>query len=232
MSNNYDHKLKNISAELTVDRLWIYGSFLVLLISSLFVVYITLIRGRIDLVYLSEDKFDAPMLLDKISTTSDPLKSDRYVKGMVRRFITNWWISPEASRDEVIESLRWGITHTKNGGVRRSKALLKDIDDFDKTRTFKWTSFRPLIDDTSVTIKRSARDSRFQVSVPGTYISVTQEGENYLSGLLRMIILADGVSGKPDPDAGDIVNATGLFIENASVVLQNGSDSPTIIELF
>jgi hypothetical protein len=232
MSQN-SPKVASITTDLTMDRVMILGSFFVTLCSIVLLVYITFNRGRIDVVYLSEDKFDSPQILDKISKTNDVLRADRYIKGMVRRFISNWWITPNMSKDEAKDALKWAVVHTLGGGHNRSKALLKDFENYEMARQAKWTAFKPLIDDDSVTIKQSAvKSDRYLVTVPGTFVSKTKDGESYLSGVLRLLILRTGVSGLPDSDAGDLVNATGLSIESATISLLNGSDSPTVIELF
>jgi hypothetical protein len=152
---------------------------------------------------------------------------------MVRRFISNYFVSPEMTAEEAKDAIRWTIVHTGEKGRTRGKAIINDFDSYQRARMSKWASFKPLLDDNSVTIKRSSMsDDRYLVTVPGTYVSQTRDGENYASGVLRMIIVATGVSGIPDRDAGGIINATGLEVESSTVLLQTGSDAPTVIELF
>lgn len=223
----------SITSDLAVDRLWIVGSLIMSALTAVLLVYMTLNRGRVELVFLSEDKFDAPMMLDKISASSDTVRNDRYVKGMIRRFVSNFWITPDMTDQETLEALRWSIIHTSVKGQSRGRALIRSLEDFNGSRLTTWTSFKPLMDENSVTIQSSGMSSgRYLVSVPGTYVTSTQVGQHYATAVLRMIIVASGVSGLPDKDAGDMVNATGLTVDAAVLTLQNASDVPTIIELF
>lgn len=226
-------QVSNISVDLAVDRLWTLASLGASVITALLLVYIAFNRGRVEIVYLSSDKFDAPVILDKVSSSQDSLKNDRYIKGMIRRFVSNYWITPDMASDEVVEALQWSIVHTSNRGVQRGRTFLRDLENFNNMRMTKWTAFKPLLDDDSVTIKKSGLSSnKYLITVPGTYVSVTNEGENYSSAVLRMIIVASGVSGIPDRDAGETINATGLTVSEAVVSIESGSDTPTIIELF
>lgn len=226
-------KVSNISVDLAIDRLWTLASLGVSIITALLLVYIAFNRGRVEVVYLSGDKFDAPVILDKVSTSQDSLKNDRYIKGMIRRFVANYWITPDMTSDETVEALRWSIVHTSNRGVLRGRTFLRDLSNFNSMRMTQWTAFKPLLDDDSVTIKQSGlSSSKYLITVPGTYVSATKDGENYSSAVLRMIIVASGVSGIPASDAGDMVNATGLTISEAVISIESGSDTPTIIELF
>jgi len=235
MNQNMTAKIKNtpITESLATDRLWILASLSLCLVTALLLTYITISRGRIDLVYLSEDKFDAPALLDKVATDQDAIRADRYVRGMIRRFVSHFWITPDMTADEAVEALRWTIAHTSKGGQRRGAAILQDLKSYEDKRYQKWSAFKPLLDDQSVTIKRSGvSGGRYHITVPGTYVSVTADGENYASAVLRLIIQDVGVSGLPRSEASGAINVTGLEIEAASVQLQNGSDAPTVINLF
>jgi hypothetical protein len=230
---NFKTRNPPITESLATDRLWILASLGLSIATAIVLLYTTVNRGRIDVVYLSDDKFDAPTLLDKVATDRDVMRADRYVRGMIRRFVTNFWVTPDMTADEARDALRWTIAHTSKGGQLRGAAILQDFKNFEDKRRQKWSAFKPLIDDQSVTIKRSGiTGDRYHITVPGTYVSVTADGEHYASAVLRLIMKDVGVSGVPRAEAADVINVTGLEIAAASVSLQNGSDAPTTISLF
>lgn len=205
-----------VSRQLAGDRLLIFISLLAAVSSALMTVYLALGKDRLEVVYLQQDKIDAPTLLTKVRLDDDSVRTDRWVRGFVRRFLGYYFLSADDSKDYASKALGWVHAHTGEAGKYRSESLASGFEKFDAMRRTKYTSFFPINDPSSLRIRQSSEDnSLIFVEIPGTFVTKTQEGESFFDSKLKLVITRVPVSGI-DSGLGEI-NVTGLSVLDGTI---------------
>ena len=198
------------------DRLFLIIALIGSLVSGSLLVYMAFEKERIEVVYLDQEKIDVPTLLEKVRTSDQPISTDRWVRGFVRRFIAYYFLSPDDSTDFAKHALSWLHAHCGAAGKFRAEAYDSDFSRFDTQRKLKYSSFFAINDPSTLIIRPSKENSDvFFVEQPGTYVTKTEAGEAFFDARLRLVIEKEAVSGFASKLG--TVNVTGLVVKNGSI---------------
>lgn len=205
-----------MSKSLQGDRLLILVSLIAALSTAFILVYLAVDRDRLELVYLQQDRMDVPTLLPKIRSDDDAIRTDRWVRGFVRRFLAYYFLSADDSTDFARKGVAWLHAHSGDAGQDRSEALNNDFKKYDDLRRRKFQSFFPVNDPSALRIRQSSEnEDLIFVELPGTYVTRNEQGEAFFDAKIKLVVQRVPISGI-DSGLGEI-NVTGLSVINGTI---------------
>lgn len=179
-------------------------------------VFYTFNKGRMDLVYVPDAKLDSPVLLEKVDVNKDPVRTDRYLRGIVRRFIGYYFLSPDNDPVFIRKAIGWLHANVHPRNRERFESFYRDFNEYVGSLKTVNERFYPINDFSSLRIRQSKeRADVFFVEQPGTYRVENPSGTFQVTGQLKMTILIDLSVLSSVPTALGEHNITGALVDDA-----------------
>lgn len=209
-------KASQMPNNLLNDRITIMVAMFAAIVTAGLLVYQSLDKDRLEMVFLTEDKIDIPTLLPKISDNKDAVKTDRWVRGFARRVIGYYFLSPSDSPEFAKKAIAWLHAHSSAMGQKRSEAFFADLEKFEQVRHQKFALFFPINDPSTIKIRPSDdSNGTYYVEIPGTYNTTNVEGESIFPAKLKLVIEQTSISGFPSSLGA--INTSGLKLINGTI---------------
>lgn len=202
---------------LNTERFMLIGVALATFLICCLGLYIALSKGRLEIVYLNQDKIDAPVALPKIRSDASAVHIDRWVRGFVRRYIAHYFLHPDDTDVFAEKAVRWIHAHSGNKGQLRASSFARDIAGYNRLRREKYAMFFPVNDTIGIKIRKSSSsDDTYFIEIPGTYQSFVREtGEVFFDAKLKMVIKSTSIDGTPS--SLGMPNLTGLDVTDGTI---------------
>ncbi len=217
-----DNKIKeaindsSLHSKLKIERSISLAIVAAAIFSGFLMLYASFGEERLELVYMEQNRFDAPTFLPKVRDSKDEIKAERWVRGFKNRFIKYYFIHKDDSDSFAKDALSWLHAHSSAKGQNRSESLIADFKQYTELRKSQFVSFFSVNDESTVKIRESKDDNTLIfVEVPGTYIVYESGAEAFQNAILKLVIRKVPITGK---DSGyGTINASGLIVEDGFI---------------